>query len=275
MSKCATLLLIAVLTLSIPITVESASAQLIPKPPAPEFTLKVVAHPYDVPPKYEIDPYTGKNVTTEWGYHVENKSIEVTVKNQPFSPYKDTNGNVINLYYNVSVKGHYEGTWDYCFNNSYRGLLNASGSDYTSISMPIGHHMSVPSGGYPLEGVDTGDRVDFRVAAQIGYYDKEYTGMLGMWIVGGEMDYYYVFTGETSDWSNTQTVTIPTFTPLPMPTTNETSQTLQPTSTPLPMPTTNETSQTLQSVAIMGTIIALVVVSVVLLVYFKKRKHER
>ena len=205
MSKLVALMLFALLALSGFVMVGSVSAQSIPKPSVPEFTLKVVAHPFDVPPTYEEDPYTGEQVLTEEGYHVENKSIEVTIKNQPFSSYVDVNGNSIGLYYNITVKGHYEDAWDYCFGNPYRGLLNASGSDYTIISMPIGYHVTVPLGGYPLEGIDVGDQVDFRVQAQIGYYSKSYTGMFAP-VPGG--DFYYVFAGETSGWSETQTLTI-------------------------------------------------------------------
>jgi len=95
------------------------------KPSVPEFTLKVVEYPYDVAPTTTADPYTGKTVTTQADYHVENKSIEITIINQPFSPYDDANDKRISLYYNVTVKGHYEDNWDYCFNNPYRGLLNA------------------------------------------------------------------------------------------------------------------------------------------------------
>ena len=50
------------------------------KPSVPEFTVKLVAHPYDVPTTYSTDPYTGETITHA-GYHMENKSIEVSIKN--------------------------------------------------------------------------------------------------------------------------------------------------------------------------------------------------
>jgi hypothetical protein len=71
-------------------------------PSVPEFTLKFEAQPYDLPPTYGIDSYTGKNVTIAEGGHVENKSIVVTIKNQPSSG---------DLYYNVRDKGHFEESW--------------------------------------------------------------------------------------------------------------------------------------------------------------------
>ena len=76
MSKRTSLLFIVILTVSSLILVNLAPAS-ITKPSVPEFTVKFEAHPYDVPPTYGIDPYTGKNVMTQAGYHVENKSIEV------------------------------------------------------------------------------------------------------------------------------------------------------------------------------------------------------
>ena len=76
-------------------SVEPTEPASIPKPSVPEFTVKAVSHPYDVPTTYSTDPYTGETITHE-GYHVENKSIEVWIKNQPFTPYADADGHEIN-----------------------------------------------------------------------------------------------------------------------------------------------------------------------------------
>ena len=254
------LLLVIILTVSSLIMVESAFAQSLPKPSVPEFSLKVVSYPYYVTPTTTINPYTGKTVTTQYGYQEENKSIEITIKNQPFTPYIDSNGNSMRLFYNITVKGHYDVTWNYAYTNPYRGLLNASNSDYTTISMPIGHHSTVPSGGYPLEGVDTGDSVDFQVQAQIGYYNKSYTGMLAP-VVGG--DFYYVFTGQTSGWSNTQTITIGETSASTSPNPTTTSQ------NPAPTPTVPE----LPSWTI-PLLLTIMVASAGLLVYLKKHKQN-
>jgi hypothetical protein len=84
-SKRIALLLITMLAVSSLIMAESAYAQSIPEPSVPEFTVKIVAYPYDVPTTHSIDPFTGQDVTHE-GYHVNNQSIEVRIKNQPFTP---------------------------------------------------------------------------------------------------------------------------------------------------------------------------------------------
>ena len=86
MSKALALMLFTLLAFSSLSVVSSVFAQSIPKPSVPEFTLKYIDNSYDVPPSTTttIDQYTGKEiVTTTPGYHVENKSIEITITNQP------------------------------------------------------------------------------------------------------------------------------------------------------------------------------------------------
>jgi hypothetical protein len=69
----------------------------IPKPSVPEFTLRYIDLSYDVPPTYGIDQFTGKNVITQEGYHVDNQSIAFKIKNHPFTSYNDSSGNSISL----------------------------------------------------------------------------------------------------------------------------------------------------------------------------------
>lgn len=96
-------------------------------PNTPEFTLTYIDQSYDVPSSTttKIDPYTGEQtVTTNQGYHVQNGTIEVKIKNQQFTPYFNSNENGNYLFYNVSYKGHYQSEWTYypsgCYNrNSY------------------------------------------------------------------------------------------------------------------------------------------------------------
>jgi len=109
MSKNATLL-IAVLMLSSLIIIGSAFAQSIPKPSVPEFSLKLAAYPYDVAPVTTMDPYTGKTAITQAGYHVENRSVEITITNQPFTPYS-VDGSEVNAFYQVQFKGGFGANW--------------------------------------------------------------------------------------------------------------------------------------------------------------------
>jgi hypothetical protein len=152
---------------------ENASAQ-IPKPSAPEFTLKVVEHPY----------------YAQTGKQVENNSIEFIIKNQPFTPFLAADSHrQINLYYNISYKEHYEEHWSYSYD-----YFSASNSNYTIITIGLS---TIPDRG--TIGNISGE-ADFRVQALTGYYSsQEFL----------QDTYLYSFFGETSDWSSTQTITIP------------------------------------------------------------------
>jgi hypothetical protein len=237
----------------------------IPKPSVPEFTVKLVAHPYDVPSTTTttIDEYTGKEiVTTTPGYHVENKSIEITIKNQPFTPYTDADGNEINIYYNVRVKGHFGQDWTELYSpysdsvrggyyGSYSKSPVQSSSEYTVLSL---------SADYP-----DGAQVDYQVNAHAGYY-TDYWPYVG---VGG---FIWLFNGEFSGWSNTQTITIgESQTPTPSPTTT-------PTQTPspviMPTPTPYQESQQIEQEILIGAAIAAAVIGagLGLLIYLIKRK---
>ena len=179
--------------------VESASAQTIPKPSVPEFTLKYIDSSYDVPATTSIDQYTGKTVTNQ-GYHVENRTIQLTIRNQPFTSYIQ-NGQNISFYYNVREKGQYAQTdnWITIFNPDV-GFRIQSKSDYTTL------YFSIDRNGFPFWGhlVDGGS-VDFQVQALIGsvhrVYNASSTSQLAM--------FPWVFEGQSSAWSSTQTTTIP------------------------------------------------------------------
>ncbi len=206
-SKATTIILTLIIVTSSLLLIPLVNAQTIPKPSVPEFTLKYVSHSYDVPPETTIDPYTGKNIITNSGYRVENKSVEVQIKNQPFTPYwlDSSQQQWIMLFYNISYKGHYGTDWNYyVYNQSSEWFFTQSASEYTTIPF-----REIPS---------EGGEIDFSVQAQIGYY-SDYI-VLGLSIHSCR---------ETSGWSKTQTITIPdgsvsTSTPNPTP--------LNPTNTP-------------------------------------------
>ena len=181
----------------------STNTSEIPKPSIPEFTMNLVAYPYEVPPTLPttsttIDPYTGEeHVTTnpgKPGYHVENKSIEITIKNQPFTKYK-LDDNQVKLFYSIDHKGHYEKDWEnHLHDPSIAGTFLQSDSENTVRSITR----------FPTEGL-----IDYRVHALIGYF----TSYNMPWTV-------YEFNGEVSGWSEPQTLTIssdPSPTPSPEP----------------------------------------------------------
>lgn len=230
-NKPATLLMVAVLAVSSLIAVKSLPSLAISKPSVPEILdISFSAHPYDVPPVTSIDPYTGKNITTQAGHRVENKTIDFTVKNQPFTPYTNAQGNYIGLYYQVSHKGHYEESW-----STPGKPFAASSGDFTILAIPSG----VLSG--PPEG-----KMDFRVRAGIGYVTSwQYF-----------MDtYVYELNGEKSDWSSTKTIAIGEILPTtdaPTAPAPQSTPTQTATVTPTQNPPTTSNQPVTQSGAVFG-----------------------
>ena len=161
------------------------------KPSVPEFTVKLVDNSYNVPPTQTIDPYKG--TTTQPGYHVDKKEIEITIKNQN-----------LKVMYNVRTKGHIEQEWQERFyappgNSRYPEQSNGQ---YTVITL----HTSM----YP-----DGAQVDVQVEAMIGTISWIHDPTAFMADDGSRGGYH--FEGEKSGWSKTQTIKIAlsTFTPAP------------------------------------------------------------
>jgi hypothetical protein len=244
-----------------------------PKPTVPEFTLKLVEHPYDVSPTYSTDPYTGESVMTQSGYHVQNKSIEITIKNQHFTPYEDSNGNDITLMYNIRWKGHFGDLWSYYAGKTNkientRDYFRASDSDYSVVVGGLSWNEDSVGYHFPIGSLSEGSQdshVDFQVEALIGHSNRVYVGNM---IPFGAI-YYYNFTGEASDWSTTQTITI------------SESQTPTPSATPVTTPTPEQTptpSQELQQIDNLTPLIGVAIVATVLgvalglLIHLIKRK---
>jgi hypothetical protein len=181
-------------TLSPRVPTEPAS---ITKPSVPEFTVELVDSSYDVPTTYFTDPYTGENVTHE-GYHVNRRTIEVKITNQPFEPYTDSDGRNINFYYNIRLKGHYKENWTEVYNAGE--MPTQSNSAYTIIEYNSEGEYAFILGttSSSLEFSPNG-QVDFQVKALVGFASE------GDVLAG----FPSLFTGKESDWSETQTLTIP------------------------------------------------------------------
>ena len=161
-----------ILSISSLILVESASAQSATKPNVPEFTLKYVdLGTYDVPPSTSpsTNPYTGEttNITIS-GYHVDNRTIELTIKNQPFTSY-ESNGQIINFFFNVRFKGYYVQNWTNLYYTEDYIVENYS-SAYTKLSYSLGRIFGElnPKG-----------QVDFQVEAIIGSVHRNGRRILG------------------------------------------------------------------------------------------------
>jgi hypothetical protein len=272
-SKSLALIFILVIAISCLMMFTVLNAQT-PKPSAPEFTIKYVDNSYNIPPTYGIDQYTGQNVTIKAGQHVDSRNIEFTIKNQPFKPYTDTNGNHITLYYSFRFKGAYGNDWSNYPDTShtygvYTGLFpdtSASNSEYTVIMISLPALTNYPKG---TPEIPTGAKLDFQVRAIMGNISIESIG----WLAGGS----YGYNGQFSDWSNTQTVTI---------TNGATSTSISASDSPNPTPTltpnasaiTNPTTNPSVPEFPLWTISLLLIVtmaSVGLMFYHKKQKQGK
>jgi hypothetical protein len=254
-----------------PINVQAAST-----PSVPQFSVKLVDSSYDVPPSSTttVDQYTGKEITTtKPGYHIEQKSIEVTIKNQPFTPYViesddswqyGPNGQEFNLYYMIQFKGHFGEDWKN-FANTYdiyfQIVTVQSDSGYTVVSQ--------------VANYEVGSQLDFRVKAVVGYkYNAAYNNapvIPPQWSIQQ--------TAEQSDWSKVQTFTVP----------DGSSGSISPTQTATltPYPTISDDTQQSQSpdqsqppnnifaspffLLGVGTLFGVVLISAVVLVIHKRQ----
>lgn len=217
-SKGFSFLLVAILAVSSLKMVESASSQSIAKPSVPEFTLLVNDHSYEVPPSGHVNLNTGQ-FEKHAGFHMKNGSIELSIKNQPFTAYNDSNGYQINLYYNVRIKGHGTNDWHYFPTDNPQKYFQADTSiNTTRIFKYSMNNFEYRSGAFfDYSTFPSNGRVDFQVEAFIGHLnvtDEEFTRYLNETHNSPSTqanDSVLEYVGQLSDWSGIQTVTIPTY----------------------------------------------------------------
>jgi hypothetical protein len=173
--------------------------------PAPEVvSVEINNNPRVVSPTYTTDPYTGEVKQTSTGSTTQNGSIVVTIKNIPFTPYTDENGNVINVYYSCRWQrsGYSEWSTGVIDNVGIRQpyVVYQSASAYTVITFLYG----IDAGYAPTKIGDfenSGGSMDFRIQAVTGYFYQEHSSSKNA-----------IFEGEGSAWTEF-TVTIPPYDP--------------------------------------------------------------
>lgn len=195
----ALILVMAISSLSL-LMVKQANAQTLSAPSVPQFTVSLVGPSYVNPTTYQLDQSTGQ-ILANIGFTNEYRYVEITIKNQPFTPYFDANlSQNIFFLYNIQLKNHNKNSWIDIYNpdiNSLGGYpLQSTDSDYTNLSIPIE--------GQPGSSILAGTQTDIQVQAMIGYVSRNGSVQFAPWY----------FFGETSSWSSTQTVNIPANFPL-------------------------------------------------------------
>ena len=216
MNKPFALILVTLLLASIFLMTIPAKAQSIPIPSIPDFTAKLVDRSYNLPETTTIDPYTGQAINSP-AHHVENYTIDLTIKNQPYTPVIANNGVDTSFVYQIQVKGHFAKDWIpmYVFGEGPK----ASNTDYTVITYLLlsetqdsyyltSHDSTMPSSN-TITGLPPNASIDFRVEALSGYWTRT--------TEFGSMH----FESQESGWAPTQTVTIPTTSVSPSPTVPE------------------------------------------------------
>ena len=269
-SKSFSILLVAILALSSLLVIGSSSAQSIPKPSIPEFTATYVDHSYDVPPTYGTDQYTGKTIVTKDGEHIDNRTVEITIKNQPFTSFNDSDGNMIDCFYDVRYKGSYKETWTTMFANQTLVSGIEAVNPYSKYGYAIQDYSSqYTTVIYKLSGqVPTNGQMDFQVESLEGYTLETYYDAHIYFTYYG-----FSFYGQESGWSNTQTVTIgeTSVSVSPNPTLSPTSTikpTLAPTST---SGTTNTAAETFSvPLNVFIIVVAVLVVIIVFLLFYRR-----
>jgi hypothetical protein len=188
MRKCAVLILVTCLVASglIVHAVTPVNAQAGYKPSVPEFAVKLIDNSYNEPPAYMTDPYTGETKLVWIGGYVSNKTIEVTIKSQPFTSYTNASGHKIDLYYIIEMKGYYQegwGSWSSPFHKQFNSediVVRMSANNY-----------------------EDGSQLEFRVKAVVAY-DASYYDILGL----GLRSQYWLDEHATSDYSSIKTLRI-------------------------------------------------------------------
>ena len=155
---------------------------------------------------------------TKAGYEVINKWVTIRVWGQPFWEYNNTEGQRILLYYNVRWQSNLDIAWQ-TFPSEvkyYHDSMDPWDTQGEGYLISIGFK---GIGGVGTQLLDpNATEVGFQVEALISYYNSN-----------------NVFVGQSSGWSNTQTITIPTgsiSTSTPNPTSPTTSTSQNPTPTP-------------------------------------------
>jgi hypothetical protein len=199
---------------------EPAYAQTMPKPFVPQFTLNYNEQSFYVAPTYTTNPYTGQSEMIKPSGTFTSKIIEVAIKNQAFVPQHTADGNYTQLCYYVRSKGYYEqwitdsiyeGGNILYYNNSLQ--IPASSSDNTIVTFPLDN--------WDWRIKQGGGQIDFQVKAVIANFYKDQYSYFPNFIQSEVI--------EESDWSSTQTLTIP-----------NPSDTIPNTSTSTPLPSVPE-----------------------------------
>ncbi len=198
------------------LVVKPANAQTIPTPSVPNFTLKLVGPSYLQPTTYVYDPNTGGSIvrigeTNQYSY------LDVIIENQAFTPYNDSQGHKVQLYYNIQIHdensmGGYSDLYGSPIYGTDALQTQSTESNTTTVAISIeGVTVYGGNGTYGFLNSGTlyfaGGQFSFEVQAMIGY-------TITVVNPNNPNDIGQMFTGQISNWSNPQTMSFPQNVPL-------------------------------------------------------------
>jgi hypothetical protein len=195
-SKGFTLIIAVIIAISSIIIISPANGQIgVTNPSIPAFDVTLQTYSSYIQPTYTVDPSTGKAVMIEEGHTEVAKWVGVQIGGQPFIRYNNSDGQLISLFYNVRWKGTHDTTWQSIPQDRYYRLYEDAGnlvdSQSTGVYISIGFK-GIKGPNSHLQLLDpTATQIDFQVEALIGYYTAD-----------------NVFVGQSSGWSNTQTLNV-------------------------------------------------------------------
>ena len=187
--------------------VEPANAQIgVTTPIVPGFNVTFQNYSIYISPTYGVDPFSGKAVMTKSDYTQLDQWVNVNIGGQSFVRYNNSAGQLISLYYEVRWKGNHDMSWQTVppsihFEDAADSLASQAIGCLISIGFK-GVNSGGGAEGYMALLDPTATQIDFQVEAMIGYYNSN-----------------DAFVGQSSGWSNTQTLQVqvvsnPTPTPI-------------------------------------------------------------
>ena len=220
-----------------------------PIPSIPEFNVELTGPSFTQPTTYILNESTGQ-IEAQIGFTNEYSSVQIIVKNQPFTFFDGLHGPV-SLMYNVRMKLHQNSDeWSevYTADNGYPSQ-NSEGS-ITNLNFTIQFVRGL--------GSIAGSQIDIQVQAMIGTVQR--TSRFASWFLDGQV----------SGWSNTETISVSANTPLNAPSSSPPSNG----TTVLPTSVSNPDSPLLLNIITISVVIIALLLTLLayLLFYIRKKK---
>jgi hypothetical protein len=175
--------------------IQSVNAQTTPNPAVPEFSAKYVS------------------ASCSEGTLVENSSLVITITNQAFEQFTYRNGFTASVYYDIKI-GYTFGSDN--LSAEIDCYPAESNSNYTTLILPcINNTLSTPLTFLTAQKtVEIASPVTIQVREKIGYITPD---------IKSYPKTAFIFTGESSGWSDTQTISLSDVSALPAPSVPEVS----------------------------------------------------